>query len=214
MFVTLTMKNVEDLTADAVRELRRAFGRWRRMKNNSEITGGVASIEVTNIGNGWHPHLHMVIDCQWLGPSRLRPFHWEKPEVKRECYRLAKLSLENTWAKALRQERGVVHAKRCSADGVVREVVKYAVKGSDLIESVEPVGRLIDCLKRTRLVTTFGTAHGFKFEKPARTLAACECGECLETGKWLPQEVWLSQFGSEQWRVATVTAREVHGAPV
>jgi len=209
LFVTLTMKNVEDLTGDAVRELRRAFGRWRRMKANELITGGIASIEVTNIGNGWHPHLHMVIDCEWLGPQRLRPLKWEPAAAKAECYRLAKLALENTWAKALRQPMGVMHAKRCTAEGIVKEVVKYSVKGSDLIESAEPIGPLIDCLKKTRLVTTFGTAHGFKFTKPPRELAACECGACLNGSVWLPQELYLAQFGSDQWRVAWVRAEDL-----
>ena len=32
LFATFTMKNVEDLSGGAVRELRRAFGRFRRMK--------------------------------------------------------------------------------------------------------------------------------------------------------------------------------------
>jgi hypothetical protein len=179
------------------------------MKDNGMIKGGIASIEVTNIGNGWHPHLHMVIDCEWLGPQRLRPLKWETADEKRECFRLAKLALENTWAKALRHEIAVVHAKRCDREGIVREVVKYSVKGSDLVECKEPVGPLIDCLKKTRLVTTFGTAHGFKFTKKPRELAACECGGCLNGSIWLPQEMWLAQFGRDQWRVMTVRAEDL-----
>jgi len=203
------MRNVDDLSSDAVRELRRAFGRWRRMKCNAQITGGIASIEVTNIGNGWHPHLHMVIDCEWLGPMRLRPMKWEPAADKRECYRLAKMALENSWAKALRQDQAVVHAKRCERQGIEREVIKYAVKGSDLVQSEEPVGALIDCLKRTRLVTTFGTAHGFKFEKREWERAMCECGGCLDGAPWLPQEVYLAQFGADRWRVAGVSVADL-----
>lgn len=209
LFATLTMKNVDDLKGDAVRELRRAFGRWRRMKNNSRISGGVASIEVTNIGNGWHPHLHAVIDCAWLGPARLRPFKWETPNEKAECYRLAKLSLEETWAKALRHEKAVVEVKRCNPKDVVREVVKYSVKGSDLVECKEEIGPLIDCLRKTRLVTTFGSAHGFKFKPTEREPVACECGQCLSGSGWLPQDVWCMGFGKDQHRVARVAVRDL-----
>jgi len=204
LFVTLTMKNVEDLNGDAVRELRRAFGRWRRMKNNNQITGGIASIEVTNIGNGWHPHLHMVIDCRWLGPQRLQPFHWETEAQKSECYKQAKACLEATWAKALRQPTAVVHAKRCDPKGILKEVTKYSVKGEDLLKCQEPVGPLIDCLTKTRLVTTFGTAHGFKFDENENRREPCICNECLEGASWLPEDVWLMHFGKEQWRVARV----------
>jgi len=179
------------------------------MKDNEAITGGIAAIEVTNIGNGWHPHLHAVIDCAWLGPQRLRPVKWESAEDKRECYRLAKLALESTWAKALRQPLAVVHAKRCDKNGIEKEVLKYSVKGADLIESKEPVGPLIDCLKKTRLMTTFGTVHGATFIKKPRERAACECGGCLNGSPWLPQEIYLAQFGSEQWRVAAVRAEDL-----
>lgn len=205
LFVTLTMRNVDDLKADAVRDLRRAFGRWRRMKDNKAITGGVASVEVTNIGNGWHPHLHMVIDCAWLGPARLRPARWESQEKKAECYRQAKIQMEHTWAKALRQDVAVVHAKRCDAKTIAREVLKYSVKGTDLVNAPENIGSLIDCLKRTRLVTTFGTVHGFKFKASDEGREPCFCNECLEAAAWLPQEVWCSRFGGDRWRVAQVS---------
>lgn len=160
------------------------------MKISRLIRGGVASIEVTNIGNGWHPHLHMVCDCPWLGDPRMKPMHWEEPAEKEEAYRQNKILLETSWAKALRHKEARVHVKRASLGDIVREVVKYSVKGQDLIECKERVGPLIDCLKLTRLMTTFGFAHGFKFVKEARQKTACECGGCLNGWGWMPQEQW------------------------
>lgn len=216
LFATFTMKNVPDLHSNAVRELRRAFGRFRRMKAFGLVEGGIASIEVTNIGNGWHPHLHCVMDCRWLGPQRTRPLSWETPDEKREASKLAKLALEAAWAKALRQPMAVCHAKRTTADEVIREVVKYSVKGQDLLKCRENVGPLIDCLAKCRLVTTFGTAHGFKFKENERELRACECGGCLDSPKprggrwgWLPQEVWAMDKGRDQHHLAWVNARDL-----
>lgn len=199
LFLTLTMRNVEDLSGGAVRDLRRAFGRFRRMKTFGLVRGGVASIEVTNIGNGWHPHLHAVLDAQWLGPQRTRPAKWETAAQKFEAAKLAKLALEAAWAKALRAPTAVVHVKRATAVGVIKEVVKYSVKGSDLVACREAVGPLIDCLSRTRLVTTFGSAHGFQFREDARPPQKCLCGNCERErpgggtlGKWMTQDVLLN----------------------
>lgn len=218
LFATFTMKNVEDLSGGAVRELRRAFGRFRRMKAFGLVKGGVASIEVTNIGNGWHPHLHCVLDAEWLGPQRTRPARWETAKQKHEAAVLAKLALEAAWAKALRQPTAVCHAKRTTGKDVMREVTKYSVKGSDLVECAERLGPLIDCLTKTRLVTTFGSAHGFKFKQNEREPAACECGGCLEDPKdkggkwgWLPQEVWAYQTGKDRHHTTWISAASLRG---
>ena len=204
LFATFTMRNTDDLGAEPVRALRRAWGRFRRMKCCSLVKGGVASIEVTNIGNGWHPHLHAVLDAVWLGPSRTKPAKWETALEKFEAAKLAKLALEAAWAKALRQETAVCHVKRCVASEVVKEVLKYAVKGQDLIDCEQPVGPMIDALTKCRLVTTFGSAHGFVYVKPPRLGVPCECGDCLETPSWVPQDVYKMNFGGEQWRIAEV----------
>lgn len=196
LFLTLTMRNVADLNGQAVRDLRRSFGRFRRMKAFGLVAAGVASIEVTNIGNGWHPHLHAVLDAEWLGPQRTRPAKWESRTQKFEAAKLAKLALEHAWARALRQETAVIHVKRCDPVGILKEVIKYSVKGSDLISCKEAIGPLIDCLIKTRLVTTFGKAHGFKFLEQERDPQKCMCGDCQNPrpgggylGKWLPQEL-------------------------
>src|SRR5204862_1110655 len=68
MHLTLTVRNVaDDDDHDFVRRLRRNFGKLRHRKIwKNNVTGGVAGIEVTNKGKGWHPHLHALIDCRWL----------------------------------------------------------------------------------------------------------------------------------------------------
>lgn len=190
LFVTLTMKNVDDLSHDAVRKLRRAFGKLRQRKLwKAHVRGGAASIEVTNIGNGWHPHLHAILDCEWLAWRTPKPKPSDSRERKATLCRKAASELERVWSKCLDQANSSVKVKRTSGADVVQEVMKYSVKGSDLVESPDPIAPVIRCLEATRLVTTFGTLFGkrlLKAEEKDRPPLMCKCGA---SGCFLPEEV-------------------------
>lgn len=161
LFVTLTMRNVEDLSSGGVRHLRRAFGKLRHRRFwKDRVKGGIANVEVTNIGNGWHPHLHCVIDCRWLAVETPEPRARDSAEEKRAAFKSAAAELERHWAKCLKQETASVKVKRAFRDTITKEVVKYSVKSSDLIECQGSVGAVIRALEGTRLMTTFGKCHG------------------------------------------------------
>lgn len=161
LFVTLTMKNVADLSSGGVRKLRRSFGKLRHRKLwKSCVRGGVAAVEVTNIGNGWHPHLHAVVDCQWLASKTPPPQRRDSVERKKELFKLAAIELEAAWSKCLGQETSSVKVKRASRDTIAREVCKYTVKCEDLVLAEGRIGDLIRALDSCRLLTTFGQAHG------------------------------------------------------
>ena len=161
LFVTLTMKNVDDLSLGGVRHLRRAFGKLRHRKFwKQRVRGGIGNIEVTNIGNGWHPHLHAVVDCQWLSITTQPPPRHFTREQKKERFTQANCELERHWSKCLRQETSSVKVKRATPDGIGKEVLKYNVKGEDLVNCEGSIGDLIRALEGTRLMTTFGSAHG------------------------------------------------------
>ncbi len=189
LFVTLTMRNVDDLKSDAVRTLRRAFGKLRQRKLwKAHVKGGVASIEVTNIGNGWHPHLHAVLDCEWLAWFTPKPRPRDsRAQIKKLCERAAQ-ELERVWAKLLKQPTASVKVKRVTDATVTKEVLKYSVKGSDLLNSPDDVSPILRCLEATRLVTTFGSLFGIGKGQPDETerpSIVCPCGaeKC-----WMPQE--------------------------
>lgn len=190
LFVTLTMKNVDDLSFDAVRKLRRAFGKLRQRKLWKErVLGGAASIEVTNIGNGWHPHLHAILDCEWLAWKTPKPKQSDSRDRKLKLCQKAAQELERVWSKCLNQTNSSIKVKRTNGADVVQEVLKYSVKGTDLVESPEPVAPIIRCLEATRLVTTFGSLFGkrlLKAESDERPPLMCKCGA---SGMFLPQEV-------------------------
>lgn len=187
LFITLTMRNVDDLNATAVRTLRRAFGRLRHQRFWREnVTGGFASVEITNIGNGWHPHLHAVLDCRWLSLKTPRPQRGEKAQSTLKKCKAASQELEKAWARLLKQPTASVKVKRCNAGTISKEVCKYTVKGSDLIESKGRIGDLIRALESCRLMTTFGSAHGRVSQLRAigkEQAALREDLECQATGK-------------------------------
>jgi len=190
LFVTLTMRNVDDLSFDAVRKLRRAFGKLRQRKLwKAHVVGGAASIEVTNIGNGWHPHLHAILDCEWLAFKTPKPKATDSRERKKALCKKAAEELERVWSRCLNQTTASVKVKRTNEADVVQEVLKYSVKGSDLVEAPDCVAPVIRCLEATRLVTTFGTLFGkklLKAESDERPPLMCKCGS---SGCFMPQEV-------------------------
>jgi hypothetical protein len=161
LFVTLTMRNTSDLSSGAVRHLRRSFGKLRHRKFwKQRVVGGVATLEVTNIGNGWHPHLHAVIDCEWLSNGTRPPGRGStKVQWEKACQQSA-TEIERHWSKCLGQETSSVSIMRANRRTIAKEVIKYSVKGSDLLECVEPVGEMIRAIDRCRMMTTFGNAHG------------------------------------------------------
>lgn len=190
LFVTLTMRNVDDLSQDAVRKLRRAFGKLRNRKLwKAHVKGGAASIEVTNIGNGWHPHLHAILDCEWLAWKTPKPKATDSRARKLQLCEKAAQELERVWSRCLNQTTASVKVKRTNEVDVVQEVLKYSVKGSDLVESPDPVAPIIRCLEATRLVTTFGTLFGKKLiQAPEEERAPLMC-KCGSTGCLMPTEV-------------------------
>lgn len=189
LFVTLTMKNVPDLDHDAVRKLRRAFGKLRHRRIwKDTVSGGVAGIEVTNIGHGWHPHLHAAIDCRWLSVTVPRPQPGEsRDSVKGKCKR-AKHELSKLWAKCLKEKHGVCWVKRTAGPDIVQEVLKYSVKGSDLANSPDPIGPIIHALCATRLTTSFGNLFGkLRVKDELKTPATCDA--CHQPASWMPEPV-------------------------
>ena len=179
LFITLTVPNLSgDVEGiDFIRDLRKAFGRLRHKRIWKErVKGGAAAIEVTNTGKGWHPHLHALLDCEWLAFKVPPPSRRDSPEhIAHKCQEAAK-ELSAEWTKATRSKVPcVVNAKRCNADAA-KEIMKYAVKGSDLIESPDEIAPILRMMDATRLVTTFGSAFGIEVIEEPREPITCPNG--------------------------------------
>lgn len=179
LFITLTRTNITDRTPDTdfVREMRRSFGKLRKRNIWTErVKGGAAAIEVTNTGKGWHPHLHALIDCEWLAIKTPRISNRDSQARKEWKCQQAAEEITAIWTKC--QPKGVpggAFIKRASGDAAA-EVMKYSVKGSDLIESPDEIAPVLRLMDGTRLVTTFGSAFGIEVIEPEREPLTCPNG--------------------------------------
>lgn len=188
LFVTLTTRNSGD--PECIRELRSHWSRMRRRKiMQDKVKGGLSTIEVTNKGNGWHPHLHMLCDCRWLALHTPAPRPTDSEAVKRQKYDHARLELSALWAQVIGQETAIVSALRKPPGEALRYCLKYAVKGSDLIESPDPIGPLIRVLSKSRMLSAFGSIRGLDLSDPEEEKPATVCSCCGEVKCWVPQAV-------------------------
>lgn len=191
LMVTLTRENSFD--PETVREFRAQWSKMRRRKIVADkMTGGVVGIEVTNIGNGWHPHLHAIVDCRWLAIHTPEP-HWsDPPEVVKEKTSHAQQELAWLWGNVCGQNNSHVWVKRVRDQKALVYSLKYSVSGQQLVDSAEAIGPLIRVLQKTRLVSAFGSLHGQTkaMDEDERPALVCEC--CGEEKSLCPTAVIYS----------------------
>lgn len=187
LFITLTIPNSED--PDSLRKLRGHWSKFRRRKLiRDRIAGGIATFEITNKGNGWHPHLHAVADCEWLSLHVPAPTRRDSPDVIAQKCQLAQAELSALWAEQIRTKEGIVWVRRVHGAGIPIEILKYAVKGSDLLESPDPIAPMLRVLKATRTLSGWGSLHPLPSPDADETPAA-ECPDCHNVSSYLPADV-------------------------
>lgn len=75
--LTLTIPNIPYLTSLEIRKIIKAFGKLRRLVLWNRVIGGIYAIEITNIGNGFHIHIHAVLDSPYIPRNKIKTA-WEK----------------------------------------------------------------------------------------------------------------------------------------
>jgi len=150
--LTLTVKNGEDLQerqthlTSSLRHLMQSRHRYLGVSKRAPYTelskalGGVYTLELTNKGNGWHPHAHMLL-ASYTEPSQtIISKEWEN-------------ITGDSFIVDLRPIKGDL------TEGFM-EVFKYAVKFSDL--SLEDNWKAYQVLKGKNLLNSFGIFRGVK----------------------------------------------------
>lgn len=184
------------------------------------MLGGIASVEITNIGNGWHPHIHSIIDARWLAVKAPPPKPFDTRKVMQAKFKAAAKEVAARWAAAMELPRAGIHVKRAYTDrttpempgenkSIAIEVLKYAVKPSDLIECEEPIGDLLRLMGAARLVSSFGSCYGKNLveEEEEYVPEPCECGAVKA---WMPDAIVDRIAGrprdyvGKQWRPVAV----------
>lgn len=187
LFVTLTIPNSED--PESLRALRGHWSKFRRRKIMRErVAGGIATFEVTNKGKGWHPHIHAVADCKWLSLHVPEPTRRDSRDVIAEKCRLAQAEMSAAWATQIRNPIAFVWIRRVAGQGMPREILKYAVKGSDLLASPEPIAPMLRVLRQTRTLSGWGNLHPLPSPDADET-PEVECPECHSVKSFVPSDV-------------------------
>jgi hypothetical protein len=161
--VVLTVKNVRNLTAGHVAELRSWFTKLRRRKFARNWQGGFYSIECTNEGSGWHLHLHALVEAKWVDQA----------------------ALSAEWANVTKGFGRIVKVKDVREGSYMAEVTKYVAKGSDLAKwSAPDIATFVRAFQHARTFGVFGSLYGAR-TRFAEFIARirdhrpkCDCGSC------------------------------------
>jgi len=200
LFVTLTTQNFKS-GPDCVREVRRAFGKLRRLRWFKKcVAGGVAAVEVTNKGKGWHPHVHALMDCKWLAVSAMQPGPTASKQTWATRARAACAEVAEQWSLCLGGRKSSVRVRRVwKRDGgdirpALAEVLKYSIDSENLLSIKAPLSPLIDVLSKTRLVTSWGNCFGTGIKRKKACAEPCE--QCHSMDSWVPTEIIESDLSA------------------
>lgn len=179
--VTLTMENVKmaDGALEQVKEKFRSFRRTHFWSRN--VKGGVVGFEVTNRGRGFHPHLHALVDCEWLAVETPRPPRRATQRMLESLCSRAQNELSEVWGAYVQGKKAMVWVNRAWGNSMM-ETLKYAIKPSDLLDDAISAGDLIDIIDEGRMISSFGHAHASAKnfvgrDEPEEVLTSCEgCG--------------------------------------
>lgn len=194
LFVTWTEFHSELFPSQGFRPLFEAAKKLRRQvwfKNR--VVGGIISGEVSNEGeNGWHYHLHSILDARWFSVTVGEPDRgWDKQKLRRRA-QAAQREVQAQWELALGRP-GSVQMQRCNGEQAAREILKYAVEMAALCNSSQPIGPVIDEIRRSRLVRSWGTMYGHLRDCDEKKGPA-PCPKCSEKAPLLPQVVVDAMF--------------------
>jgi len=139
LFITLTIRSVPAETLlELLDHLYKSFARLRASKIWKRVKGGAYFTEITRgkLQDRWHPHLHIIAECDWL----------------------AQAALSAAWEKATSGSFRVDVRPCGDLQTVGRYVTTYATKGIGY-EVLTDHGLLVECivtLRGRRLCQPFG----------------------------------------------------------
>ena len=136
--VVLTIRNIWDLTSGHVREIKKYLGALRRRKFCRNWRGGFYRIECTLGRNGWHLHIHLLVDADWIDADELKV----------------------QWLSVTRGGGYIVKVRDCRDKSYLREVTKYVVKSSTLAKwDALTLQRFVLAFTGQRLFGVFGSLY-------------------------------------------------------
>lgn len=132
--LTLTMPRWTDTPQDGIKHLRTAWNLLRKSPVFSAVKGGVCQIELKRKPNGWHIHLHAIIDAPFLPHQHLY----------------------STWRKILGIEHASIWINAATTPAQRHYAAKYTAKAADWDGDLATVVAWHRAVKGQRLFSAFG----------------------------------------------------------
>lgn len=179
LHITFTVPNtpIEQAGKHLLRDLMRAFVKLRRTKLwKTNVRGGVVALEVTDKGNGLHPHLHVVCDARWIALHTPAPSGRETQEELAAKFEGAANELQCAWQHATAiPEHMSLWIRRCDQNAA-HEIVKYSLKSEDALKCHGEIAPLLRMLDAVRTVSTWGSCRGVKMPEDETPRLTCPAG--------------------------------------
>lgn len=141
--LTLTIRRTKRDPSEVIDYLRQCWNELRADKCFSKVKGGAYQIELKWRGDGWHIHIHAILDCPFL------PRQW----------------IYTAWKRITGQEHVDIDIKAATTDAEKFYVAKYAAKSADYEGDVPQVVAWYNATKGKRLFAGFG--EWYNKEPPA-----------------------------------------------
>jgi hypothetical protein len=173
----VTVRNTTELTREHIMQVKKWWRLLRRRKFCRNWLGGFYSLEITNEGRGWHIHIHALVNARWIDAP--------------------KLALE--WDNVTNGMGRIVKVQDCRQQDYLLEVLKYAVKGSQLAKwSAPDVATFIRAMTGVRAFGVFGSLYAKRTEfaewlaivKAGHRVCACGCNQAryFSEAEWIIHE--------------------------
>lgn len=180
--IVLTVRNSATISFKYVKWFKACLTKLRRRVAFKNWRGGLWSLEVTNEDKGWHLHAHLLVDVNWVDPR----------------------ILSTTWAQIVGQDFAIVKIKDARESNYLKEVTKYAVKGSQLSSWTSlDIATFIHAFSGQRTFGVFGSLYGKRTEwaEWIKSIAGdkrkCECGcnqwRVYSADEWTWQQMMSGQ---------------------
>lgn len=155
LLLTLTVRNCEVTElSDTIKSMNEAWKRLTLRKEFKRVFGWVRTTEVTRgKDNSAHPHFHclLLVPPSWFKNDYVSHARWV--EIWQECARLS--YLPNVDIRAVKPKRSDLTASD-AITGAVQEVLKYAVKPSDMVEAPDWFLAMTKQVHRKRFIAAGG----------------------------------------------------------
>ena len=101
---------------------------------------------------------------------------------------MAQKELSAAWADQIKSPHGIVWVRRVWGENVVQEILKYSVKGSELLESPDPIAPMLNVIKQTRSLAGWGSLHPLPSPEEEEPFAV-SCESCGAEKSFMPDEL-------------------------